>query len=301
MLLKIEGKNLEINNPEKVFWPEEGITKIELIHYYQRISPYILPYLKDRPQNLNRFPNGIKGESFYHKNLKGVGPEWLKKIDIAPANDKDEEYLVVDNVASLVFIISLGGIEINPWSSRIQHLEKPDWAVIDLDPEDIDFSKVIKAAKVSKEVLDQIGAKAFLKTSGATGLHIYIPFEARYTYEQIKNLTHLIVMEIHNRLPQITSLERLPKKRQGKIYLDYLQNNKGQTLAAPYSVRPRPGAPVSTPLKWEELDRAFKPDDFNMGNIFKRLEREGDLFGGVLTEKNDFNKLLTNIEKIIPG
>lgn len=300
MLLEVENRKLEINNPEKVFWPEEKITKLDLINYYRHVSSYILPYLKDRPQNLNRFPDGINGQNFYHKNLSGIGPSWLQKHSIySTANEENEEYLICNNAATLTFMISLGAIEINPWSSRVGHLEKPDWAVIDLDPEDIPFFEVIKTAQVAKAVLDKIGAKAFLKTSGATGLHIYIPFEARYTYEQIKNLTHLIVMVINKEIPEITSLERLPKNRQHKIYLDYLQNSRGQTLAAPYAVRPRPGAPVSTPLAWSELKSDLNPADFNIKTILSRLEKKGDLFQGILTEKNDFSRLLKEVEKIL--
>lgn len=300
MKIEIEGRMVEIKNPDKVFWPEEKITKDDLVRYYRSIAKYLLPYLKDRPESLNRFPDGINGQSFYHKNLKEVGPDWLKKFKIhSPSKGQTDEYLLCQDEATLAYMINLGSIEINPWSSRVQHLERPDWGVIDLDPEVIGFVEVKRTAQIAHNILQKIGAKHFLKTSGATGLHIYLPFEPKHDYEQIKNLIHLIVTFIHQELPEITSLERLPKKRQGKIYLDYLQNNRGQTLAAPYSVRPRPGAPVSAPLEWDELKKDFEPRDFNIQNIEKRIRDKGEIFRGVLEEKNNLEEILKKVEGLL--
>jgi bifunctional non-homologous end joining protein LigD len=188
---------------------------------------------------------------------------------------------------------NLGCIEINPWFSRLQNLANPDYLVIDLDPEEISFEKVIDTALSVKEALDIAGAKSFCKTSGATGIHIYVPLKAKYDYDVAKDFAHLIGNIVNGWIPDFTSLERSPSKRKKKVYLDYLQNRKGQTLAAPYSIRPKPGATVSTPLKWEEVKSGLHPSDFTIKNIFKRLEKTGDLFKGVLGAGIDIEKCIT--------
>jgi bifunctional non-homologous end joining protein LigD len=287
-----------ISNPEKLFWPKENIRKKDLIEYYLRVSEHILPYLIDRPQSLNRFPDGIGGESFFQKNMKNLGPKWLEKIAIESSGRKIE-YLLCQNEATLAYMANLGCIEINPWSSRLGRLDRPDWTVLDLDPEDIDFREVKKVAQAAGELLKKIGATGFAKTSGATGIHIYIPFEPRHGYGQLKSFTHLLAIAINQQLGGVTSLERSPKNRQKKVYLDYLQNSRGQTLVAPYSVRPREGAPVSAPLLWSELETDFGPEDFRIGNIFDRLKKKGDLFRPVLGGDNDLLKILTKLEVII--
>jgi bifunctional non-homologous end joining protein LigD len=192
-----------------------------------------------------------------------------------------------------------GCIEMNPWHSKVRTPEKPDYCVIDLDPEDIPFQKVIETAQVVKKILDELEIESCCKTSGATGLHIYIPLGAKYTYEQSKQLAELIVQFVHEEIPAFTSLERSPKKRQKKVYLDFLQNRTIQTLAAPYSLRPKEGATVSTPLRWDELQKGLSPAQFTMMNIFERLEKEGDLFRPVLGKGIDLNKALRKITAIL--
>lgn len=266
---------------DKIFWPKEQYTKGDLINYYRQMAPYILPYLKDRPQSLHRFPNGIESEGFFHKNIdKGV-PEWVPHCAIKH-DDKDYQYLMISDVKSLLFAINLGCIDLNPFNSRIQHLNYPDYMVLDLDPEKVPFDKVIETAQTIHELLSSHDIPNYCKTSGATGLHIYLPLGARYPYEHIKQFAELLSLMIHDRLPNITSVVRSPAKRQRKVYLDYLQNHLGQTVAAPYCVRPRPGAPVSTPLEWSEVKHGLDPTSFNMKTIFSRLKKKGDIFLPVL-------------------
>jgi bifunctional non-homologous end joining protein LigD len=295
--LKIDGHVLKVTNRSKIYWPEDGYTKGDLIDYYMQISEYILPYLKDRPESLNRHPNGINGSSFYQKDMADSLPDWIESKEVfSESNAKDIQYMLCQNKAALIYMANLGCIEINPWNSRIQKIKNPDYIVIDLDPSDNNtFDQVIQTAVVVKKVLDKAGADAYCKTSGATGIHIYVPLGAKYTYEQGKNFAHIIAQLVHDQLPELTSLVRNPKERKNQIYVDYLQNRGGQTLAAPYSVRPKPGATVSTPLEWKELKKGLKPSQFTIKTIFKRLEQKGDLFKAVLGKGIDMEKCLKNL------
>jgi bifunctional non-homologous end joining protein LigD len=295
--IRIDGNKLKLTNLDKIYFPGEKYTKGDIIEYYRKISEYILPYLKGRPESLNRHPNGIDGESFYQKDIASLPPDWVKTAKIySEHNEKEITYLVCNDEASLVYMASLGCIEINPWFSRVDSPGSPDYCVIDLDPEDISFDKVVETAIIVKEVLDIAGAESYCKTSGATGLHIYIPLNAQYPYDFSREFAHLIAQLVYQKIPHITSIKRNPSKRQKKVYLDYLQNRAGQTLAAPYSIRPRQGAPVSTPLKWSEVKIGLDPKDFTIKNIFKRLEKSGDIFKGVLGKGIDIAHCISKLE-----
>ncbi len=294
--VKIDGKELTLSNLNKVYWPEDVITKGDMIRYYREISSLILPYLKDRPESLHRFPNGIDAKSFFQKNVTNA-PDWVKTIKIESENsDGVIQYLVCQDEATLVYIANLGTIEINPWNSRVESLDHPDYLIIDLDPGERPFEDVIQVALKAHDLLEETGADNFIKTSGKTGLHICIPLGAKYDYDQTRQFAHIIIRLVNARLPEITSVERKPSKRKGLIYLDHLQNRRGQTLAAPYSLRPRPGASVSTPLKWEEVRPGLRPENFNMKNIQKRVDRVGDLWKGVLGTGIDMQTCLSTIQ-----
>ncbi|HJQ08420.1 MAG TPA: DNA ligase D [Candidatus Saccharimonadales bacterium] len=281
---------------DKIFFPKHRYTKGDLFSYYESVAEYILPYLKDRPLSLNRMPNGITGESFYQKNNEHL-PPWVPHADIfSESNNANLRWIVGGDLPTLLYMVQLGCVEINPWNSRVGHLEKPDWIVIDLDPEGIGFAQVITVARTVKEVCDEWGIPTHPKTSGKTGLHIYIPLHAEYTYEQAKNVAHLIALEVNKRQPKITSVERLPEKRKHRIYLDFLQNREGQTLAAPYSVRPTPDATVSMPLHWGEVKPGLQPTDFTIKNITKRLKHTGDLWKPVLGKGIHLPTLLKKIQ-----
>jgi bifunctional non-homologous end joining protein LigD len=283
---------VKLTNLNKVFWPEAGYTKGDLVEYYQKASQYILPYLKDRPHSLLRQPDGYKGESFFQKDVDHTPPSWIKTKAIhSESTDEMVNYLVCDSTDSLIYMVQLGCIEVNPWSSRLASLSKPDWLVLDLDPEAIGFDKVIETAQAVRTVLDELRIKAYLKTSGKTGIHIFVPLNARHTYDKTQQYAEIVANLVHERTNAFTSLERIPAKRQKKVYIDYLQNGKGKTLAAPYSVRPTKAATISTPLEWNELRKGLDPQKFTMKNIFKRLDAVGDLWRPVLGKAASLEQL----------
>jgi bifunctional non-homologous end joining protein LigD len=279
-------------NLTKVFWPEEGYTKGDVIAYYRDISSFILPYLKNRPQSLYRTPNGMEGKGFFQKNMDGKAPEWAETVKVDNSNGGYIEYLLCQEADTLLYMANLGCIEINPWSSSLPKLDNPDYMVFDLDPVEVDFAKVLQIALAFKKLFDQLSISAYCKTSGSRGLHIYVPVEQKYTYPQVQNFVKIMEHHIHNQFKDITSFERSPSKRKGKIYLDYLQNAKGKTMSSVYSLRPRPGAPVSAPVRWEELTEGLTPVQFNLKNIHKRLEKEGDLWEGIFENRVDMGKVL---------
>jgi len=294
---KINGHTLKFTNLSKVYWPEEGYTKRDMFNYYYQIADYIMPYLKDRPQSLNRFPNGIYGKSFYQKDVKGKAPDWAKTFPYTTSDGEEKEFLVGKDEATLLYMASLGCIEINPWFSKIQHPDNPDYCVIDLDPSDhTTFEQVIQAAREVKDVLDAIGVRGYAKTSGSTGIHIYIPLGAKYSYDQSQLFARLIVSMVHERLPEFTSLERQIKNREGKMYLDFLQNRPGATIAGPYSLRPKPGATVSMPLHWDEVKKGLSMKDFTIKNAVSRVKSEGDLFAGTLAGGIDMEAALIKMK-----
>jgi len=295
-IVTINGQDLKFTNLQKIYWPKEKISKRDMLNYYYEVMPYILPYMRNRPQSLNRHPNGINGPNFYQKNVEGKVADWIQTYPYTSESDGEiKQFLVCMDEASLMYIANLGCIEMNPWHSRIQSPDKPDWCVIDLDPDGNPFNQVVEAALSVKKVLDSIDVSGYCKTSGATGMHIYIPLGAAYSYDQSRMLAELIVQLVHHQIPSFTSLERNPAKRKKKIYLDYLQNKSIQTIAAPYSVRPKPGATVSTPLHWEELKKGLTPAQFTINNIMNRIKKEGDLFKPVLGKGIDLEQKLKKI------
>ncbi|MEP7263122.1 MAG: non-homologous end-joining DNA ligase [Bacteroidota bacterium] len=296
--LVIGKTTVYLTNQDKIYFPGEGITKGELANYYDSASSYILPYLKDRPQSLNRFPNGIEQPGFYQKDVDSAKiPSWLHTEEVySKSNDKNIDYLICNNRETLIYMANLGCIEINPWNSKISKPENPDWMVIDLDPEKIAFSAVVKTAIEVKKVFDEMEIESYCKTSGATGLHIYIPLAGKYKYDVVKSFAELVAYTVWVRIPEITSIERSPAKRQGKVYLDFLQNSRGQTLAAPYSVRPKKGATVSTPLEWKEVNSKLNPAAFTIKNTLKRIEKKGDLWKPVIGKGVNLNQILKKIK-----
>ncbi|MES2267696.1 MAG: DNA ligase D [Bacteroidota bacterium] len=295
---KICGHDLKFTHLSKVYWPEDGITKRDMFNYYYQVAEYILPYLKDRPQSLNRFPNGIHGPSFYQKDVRGKSPDWVRTFPYTTSDGEDKDYLVGHDEATLLWMASLGCIEMNPWFSRIQSPDNPDYCIIDLDPDKNTFDQVIEAAQEVKKVLDAIDVPSFCKTSGSTGMHIYIPLGAKYDYDQSQMFARLIVNIVHDQIPEYTSLERMIKNRGGKMYLDFLQNRPGATIAGPYSLRPKPGATVSMPLHWDEVKPGLTMKDFTIHNSIDRLKKEGDLFKGVLGEGIDLEKTIKKAQSI---
>jgi len=295
--LTINRHKVSLTNLDKVYWPADGYTKGDLIQYYISIYKYILPYLKNRPQSLKRNPNGIDKPGFFHKDAGGEAPSWVKSIPLySESADKDIDYILCNDAATLTYLNNLGCIEINPWNSTTKNLDNPDYLIMDIDPSDNNtFDEVIETAQVIKSVLDKAGATSYCKTSGASGLHIYVPLHAAYTYEQVRPFAEIVAILTEQQLPDLTTTERSLKKRKGRIYIDHLQNKRGQTLASVYSVRPVPGASVSTPLDWKEVKKGLHPSDFTIKNVLKRIEKKGDLFGGVLKGRVNLEKCLTRL------
>jgi len=292
----INGHKLKFANLSKIFWPKEGITKRDMLNYYYQVASFILPYMKDRPQSLFRHPNGIAGASFYQKDVTGKVPDWVKTFPYHSEGDaRDKNFMVCTEEASLLYIASLGCIEMNPWSSRIQSPDNPDWCIIDLDPDNNKFEQVIEVAQVTRQILESAGLTGYCKTSGSTGLHIYIPLAAKYNYDDSKEFARLIVTMVNHELPQFTSIARPTKERKGKIYLDFLQNRPQATLATAYSLRPKPGATVSMPLHWEEVKKGLKIENFTISNSISRLKEQGDIFKPVLGKGINIQKALKTL------
>ncbi len=290
---KINGNDIKFTNLHKIYWPKEKITKRDMLNYYYEVAPYILPYLKDRPQSMNRHPNGIEGESFYFKNVRGTAPEWIETFNYKNDTDnKLRKYLVAKDEASLLYMATLGCIEMNPWHSKVETEDYPDWCIIDLDPAENTFQQVIEAANVTKDILESMGVSSYAKTSGSSGIHIYIPFGAKYTYDQSKEFARVIATLVQREIPKYTSIERIVKSRKGKMYIDFLQNRAHATVAAPYSLRPKPGATVSMPLQWDEVKKGLKMSDFTIYNTIERINSVGDIFRPVLGKG-------INLEKVI--
>ena len=297
-VFKSGSVEVKLSNLDKIFWPEEKVTKGDVIKYYQSVSKHILPFLKDRPQSLLRTPNGIKDGGFFQKDAGQAAPEWVKHQKIySESVNKDIDYILCNNAATLAYLNNLGCIELNPWHSTVKDLDRPDYMIIDIDPSEKNtFDQVIEAANVVHEIFKKAGADSYCKTSGATGLHIYVPAQKKYTYDQLKDFAHLICMMATEQLPKFTSLERnLGKRGKNMIYMDHLQNRRGQTISSVYSLRPKKGATVSMPLKWNEVKPGLSPQDFNIKNALKRIEKYPDLFKPVLGKGIDLMKCLEKL------
>jgi bifunctional non-homologous end joining protein LigD len=287
---------VKLTHLDKIFWKPEKITKGDLLNYYTTIAPFILPYLKNRPVVLHRFPNGIDGEDFYQKESGPKLPPFIKTISIQHENKKIS-YFVVQNTATLLYIANLGSIELHPFHARKKNLDKPDYVVFDLDPQGVSFDTVVDIALLLHELFEENKIPSFCKTSGGRGLHVYVPLNGKYDYEVVKKFAALIAALIHEKAPKITSLERSPNKRKKKIYIDILQNQKMQTIVCPYSVRGFPHAPVSTPLKWSEVKHGLDPLDFNLRTVPKRVSQKGDCFRSILKTGIPLEKALKRMEK----
>ena len=284
-IVKAGKINVTITNPAKIYFPKDKVTKQMVAEYYQSIAEYILPFLKDRPQSLKRNPNGINDEGFYHKDAGENAPYFIQTFTVYSASSKKEiDYIICNDKATLAYLNNLGCIELNPWHSTTKFPDKPDYMIIDIDPSDKNnFEQVIETANAFKKVLDKAGAKSFCKTSGASGLHIYVPLKKKYDYEEVKNFAQLLCMYVHEMLPKFTTMERNLKKRGNKhIYLDYLQNRSGQTISSVYSLRPKKGATVSMPLYWKEVKKGLTPQQFTIFNAAKIIAERADLFKPVL-------------------
>ena len=293
----VSARVVHFSNLEKVFWPQEGYTKGDLIEYYRGISSWLLPYLKHRPVVLTRYPDGIDGKSFFQKDAPDFVPDWLRLERLwSEKSEREINYFIVEHPESLLYIANMASIPLHIWSSRLAYPEKPDWCILDLDPKGAPFAHVAKIAKVIHSLCEDIALPSFVKTSGSTGLHILIPLGHRYTYEQSRTLAELLARVIVKELPDIATIARTLSARDGRVYIDYLQNGHGRLLAAPFSARPLPGAPVSMPLKWSEVTAKLDITRYNIKNARKRMRSlKKDPLRPVLELRPDLNTALTRL------
>jgi bifunctional non-homologous end joining protein LigD len=290
---------LVLSNLEKVFWPEEAYTKGDLIEYYRAISAWLLPFLEGRPLVLTRYPDGIDGKNFYQKDAPDFAPDWIRTVGIwSDSSSRELEYFVCEDEASLLYLANLGTIPLHIWMSRVTELEHPDFCVLDLDPKEAPFEHVIEIALAIRSLCREIELPTFVKTSGSTGLHVLIPLGARYTYEQSRTLGQLLAQIIVRRLPAIATIQRNLAARQGRVYIDYLQNRRGQLIVAPYSVRPLPGAPVSAPLRWREVKPSLEISKHTVRTLPRRVRRmKDDPILPVLELRTDLAAVLLRLQE----
>jgi bifunctional non-homologous end joining protein LigD len=287
-----------IKNARKVFWPAEGYTKGDLAAYYEAVAPWLLPYLHDRPIVLVRYPDGIEGKSFFQKDAPPTTPAWMRTVRI-PSSDppRDIDYLLVDDTDGLRWVVNLGTIPIHVWASRAGSLERPDWLVMDLDPKGAPFAHVVRIARVLRGILDDLGAPSYPKTSGKTGLHVLVPMGARYSYDDTRAFGELLARLVVEREPRLATVARPLRERGGRVYVDVGQNAPGQTIVAPFAVRERPGAPVSCPLAWDEVDDRLDPRQFTIRTVPERLASRPDPMAPVLGPGVDLPAVLRRLEE----
>ena len=291
-----EPRQVSFTNLDKVYWPDDGFTKGDLIAYYEEIAEWLLPYLKDRPVVLTRYPDGIDGKSFFQKDAPSYAPRWVRLETMwSEGTEREIRYFVLDDVPSLLYVANMGTIPLHVWSSRVAALERPDWCILDLDPKGAPLSDVIKIARYLHELCDDVGLPNFVKTSGSTGIHVLIPLGARYTYEQSRTLAELIARVAVRALPDIATIVRSVSNRGGKVYVDYGQNGHGQLLVSPLCVRPLPKAPVSMPLEWREINSRLTLARYNIRTAAKWLRKHGDPLIGVLDQSIDMLAALESL------
>lgn len=291
-IVNIDGHEVKLTNLDKTIWPE-GLTKAHLVKYYSDVAPYILPHLFNRPIVMKRYPHGLAGEAFYQKEIPDYAPDWIARQPVEHT-EKVINYIICNNKATLIWLVNQACIEMHAWLARLENLECPDIAVMDLDPaEGASFSDILEIALLVKRILDEFGIESFPKTSGSRGLHLFIPLAPVYSWQKVTGAMKYVAELAQKVYPDKITLERKVDKRAGKVYLDYLQNGRGKTMAFQYSLRPRPGAPVSTPLLWTEVEKGgFGPGDYNINTVFARFGRMGDIYEGVLKKKQSLDRLL---------
>ena len=295
--LAIDGRRLKFTNLNKVFYPAEGYTKRDVINYYDAVAGLILPHLRGRPLSLKRYPDGIEREFFFQKDAAESFPSWLR-LELIEQN----RMVVCEDRAALLYLANLGCIDQNPWMSRVGSLANPDFILIDLDPQECGYNKIVEAAQLIRRKLDLLELEGYPKTTGGDGMHIYVPVELRYTYEQTRTFAEIIARLVAAEQPDLFTTPRAVARREkGKVYFDYVQNAGGKTISAPYVLRAYPGAPVATPLAWREVAAGLAPAQFHFRNVLDRFARVGDLFAQVLTHRQALEPAMEKLEPLLKG
>ncbi len=272
----VEGERVSLTSLDRIYWPGEKLTKFDLLCYYLKISSYIMPFLKDRPAIMQRYPRGIKAPMFFQQDTS-TAPSFIKTVKLVNQEGREVNYSVFTTVGSLLHFVNLGTIEQHPWHSTLKHLDKPDYLMLDLDPKQAPWANVLKVALTCKQVLDELGLPAFPKTSGSSGIHIYLPLKPKHDYRKVAAIAEGLAAEVARRVPQIATIQRaLAKRQKQQVYVDALQNARGKTIAAAFSARARDGATVSMPLTWKQIEKGVRISDFTIKNSVALLKKQGD-------------------------
>src|SRR2546425_5985756 len=267
LILEIDGEHVSLTHVDRVYWPTEKITKFDLLCYYLHLAPHILSFLKDRPAILQRYPRGIKAPMFFQQDLESA-PRFIKTVRLTNQEGRELNYAVYTTVGSLLHFVNLGTIEQHPWHSTVKHLDHPDYLMLDLDPKEAPWKNVLEVALVCKEVFEEVGLSAFPKTSGSSGIHVYLPLKPKHNYRNIAAVAEALASEVAQRAPRIATIQRsLAKRQKQQVYVDAMQNARGKTIAAAFSARARPGATVSMPLTWKQIEKGVKISDFTIKNV----------------------------------
>jgi bifunctional non-homologous end joining protein LigD len=287
LILEIEGERVSLTSLDRIYWPEEKITKFDLISYYLHTSSVIMPFLKDRPAILQRYPRGIKAPMFFQQDLESA-PPFIKTVRLTNQEGRELDYAVYTTTASLLHFVNLGTIEQHPWHSTTPHLLQPDYVMLDLDPKAAPWKNVLQVALTAKEIFDELGLPSYPKTSGSSGIHIYLPLKPKHDYTKIAGLTEALANEIAQRAPKIATTQRsLAKRQKQQVYVDWMQNAKGKSIASPYSARARAGATVSMPLDWKQVERGVKISDFTIKNVPGLVKKNGDAWKDFFKDRQE--------------
>src|ERR1041385_565841 len=284
LLLAIEGERVSLTSLDRIYWPGEKLTKFDLLRYYILIGPHIMRFLKDRPAILQRYPRGINAPMFFQQDLESA-PAFIKTIHLTNQEGRELDYAVFSTVGSMLHFVNQGNIEQHPWPSHIKHLDKPDYVMLDLDPKQAPWENVLQVALVCKEVLDELGLPAFPKTSGSSGIHVYVPLKPKLQFGRVAGVAEALAAEVARRAPKIATVQRaLAKRQKQQVYVDAMQNARGKTIAAPYSARAKPGATVSMPLTWKQVAKGAKISDFTIENAPILVDKNGDAWQNFFAE-----------------
>ncbi|HEX3249973.1 MAG TPA: non-homologous end-joining DNA ligase [Pyrinomonadaceae bacterium] len=276
LILKVGRDQVSVTSLDRIYWPDEKLTKFDLLSYYLKVADYIMPFLVDRPAILQRYPRGIKAPMFFQQDLDSA-PDYIKTARLTNQEGRQLDYGVYSTVGSLLHFVTLGTIEQHPWHSTVKRLDRPDWIAIDLDPKRAPWENVLQVALMVKEVSDEVGLQAFPKTSGSSGIHIYIPLKPANEYEKVAEFARLFATEVAQRVPKIATVERtIAKRKSTQVYVDWMQNARGKSLAAVFTARAKPKAPVSMPLTWKQIEKGVKIEDFTIVNVPELLKKKGD-------------------------
>jgi bifunctional non-homologous end joining protein LigD len=289
LILNVDGQHVPLTSLDRVYWPDERLTKFDLLCYYIQISPYILPFLEDRPAILQRWPRGIKAPMFFQQDLESA-PGFVKSVRLQNLQGRELDYAVYTTTASLLYFVNLGTIEQHPWHSTVKKLNKPDWIALDLDPKQAPWENVLQVAFLAKGLCDELGLRAFPKTSGSSGIHIYLPLKPRNEYERVAEFSKLLAGEIAQRAPKIATVERtIAKRKRDQVYVDWMQNARGKSLAAVYTTRAKPKATVSMPLTWKQIEKGVKISDFTLRNAPTLLAKNGGAWADFFNSRQTLN------------